>query len=335
MQKPFSLVDLIAAKATGTWGRIASHERTIVTNLHETLGLPDSGYDMLPNDVLQTRATPLTAANPSGAGDLDGTKLSGYVAAFQAQSNLLRLGAQTITLDKGSTVTPRGATALVPVWSPDEVTSSTPTVPSFSLLTFTRHNLIIPVTISRQLLIQSDAENIVRTELAKACAVEIDKMGIQGDDTAGRPRGLLNQIGVGTFTGTALDYAAICGAEQAVSDANAVVDVTSLGFLTTPTVAALLKQRYFSSADLPIWRGSIASGLCDDQPAYTSNNVPAGAMIYGDFSQLIVAGWADGLQIDVDAFSQFQSAIVCVRLCISIDIQVRTPLAFSVATGVT
>jgi hypothetical protein len=43
------------------------------------------------------------------------------------------------------------------------------------------------------------------------------------------------------------------------------------------------------SAGFPIWIGSVPSGLIDLQPALSSTNVPTGALIHADWSQLLVA----------------------------------------------
>jgi len=96
-----------------------------------------------------------------------------------------------------------------------------------------------------------------------------------------------------------------------------------------------LKLRYFSAANLPIWTGSIPAGEIDEQLALSSTNVPTGAMIHGDWSRLLIAQWADGLQIAVDPFTQFQNNYTTIRLCASVDFQIASPLSFAIINGVT
>jgi HK97 family phage major capsid protein len=331
----FSIVDLIRAKAAGTWAKIDSYEHRAVCAMHEEHGLADSGYDVLPSTALSSRASPLTAGGSANGGYLDGTALTGYLPALQAQTNLLRLGATQVSLDSGTTVTPRGVAAIVPTWLSDEVTAPNQSLPTFGQITFARKTLLVNVTLSRQLLLQSDAEEIVRTELLRACGAEIDKQGIGGTNTAGLPLGLVNNESISTASGAALVYATLVTAMTGIANSNAVVAPVALGFLTTPTVAGLLKQRYFSTANWPIWTGSVPSGLIDLQPALSSTNVPAGALIHADWSQLLVAQWADGLQIDVDPFTGFQTALVTVRLSVAVDFQITNPASFTILTGVT
>jgi HK97 family phage major capsid protein len=334
-ETPISLLDIITSKATGTWGRVDSAGFRASCDMHERYGIPNSGYDLLPATVFASRATPLTAASSSGGGYLDGTSLLGYLPALTPQTNLLRLGATQVPLAKNTTVTPRGVTALTPTWLHDEVTATAETTQTFGQITFARKSLLVTVRLSRQLLLQSNAEEIVRIELARAAGAEIDKQGIQGIGLLGTPLGILNIPAIASASGAALTYSELVTAMTGVANSNAVVDPQALGFLTTPTVAGVLKQRYFSTANFPIWTGSIPSGLIDTQTALSSTNVPVGSLLHADFSRLLVAEWADGLQIDVDPFTNFQTAFVTVRLCVAVDFQIASPLSFSILTGIT
>jgi HK97 family phage major capsid protein len=332
---PISILDIINSKATGTFGRIESAGWRAITDMHERYGIPDSGYDLLPPNALHTRATPLSTVSANG-GYLDQTDMVGYLPALQAQTNLLRLGATQVSLAKNATVTPRGVTALSPTWLTNESTATTETAPTFGQITFARKNLLVCVRLSRQLLIQSDAEEIVRTELVRACGAEIDRQGIQGvGGLLGTPLGVLNMPAITTASGATLAYATLVTAMTGVATSNAIVSPDALGFLTTPTVAGVLKQRQFSSAAFPIWTGSVPAGTIDGITALSSTNCTAGSLLHGDFSRLLVAQWADGLQIDVDPFTNFQSAFVTVRLCVAVDFAVASPLSFSILTGVT
>jgi HK97 family phage major capsid protein len=248
----FSIVDLIRAKAAGTWAKIDSYEHRAVCAMHEEHGLADSGMDLLPATALSSRATPLTAGGNGGY--LDQTNLQGYLPALQAQTNLLRLGATQIApLGTGTTVTPRGVAAIVPTWLSDEVTAPNQSLPTFGQITFARKTLLVNVTLSRQLLLQSDAEEIVRTELLRACGAEIDKQGIRGTNTAGLPLGLVNNESITTASGAALVYATLVTAMTGIATANAVTAPVALGFLTTPVVAGVLKQRQFRTLSGAPW----------------------------------------------------------------------------------
>jgi HK97 family phage major capsid protein len=331
-EQPFSILAMVRAKAAGTWGRIESTEFRQISDQHERYGLADSGFDLLPAHALRTT---LTAANPAAAGYLDETKLQGYLPALQAQCNLLRLGATPVQLDKGSTSIPEGVAGIVTEFMSDELTPTIATAPTFGTLLFERKNSLTSVTLSNQLLKQSNAEAIVNRELLRALGAAFDKQGIQGTGLAGTPLGILNMPAISTASGAALAYPAIVAAMAAVANGNAVVDPDALGFLTTPNVAALLKQRYFSTAELPVWEGSVPSGTIDEQTALSSTNMAPGTLVHADWSRLLIAQWADGLQIAVDPYSQFQTSYTTIRLCASVDFQIASPLSFNIINGVT
>jgi HK97 family phage major capsid protein len=333
MKEKFSFLAMALAKATRTWGRIDSHEYRVVSDLIERNGLPDSGYDPTPGYAW--RATPLTTDNSANGGYITGTEMVGYLPALQAQSNLLRLGATKVQLGKGNTTMPRGVTAIDPIFLHDEVTPTVTTAPTFGSLTFARKNMLVAVTLTRQQLLQSDADEIVRTEMLNALAAEIDEEGISGNGLLGTPLGILNNPTISSASGASLAYSTIVAAMTAVANGNAAVNLEALGFLTTPTIAGLLKQRYFSTANFPIWNGSVPSGTIDNQPAYSSTNVPAGNFIHADWSRLLIAEWSDGVQIDVDPFTNFQQAYTTIRLCCSVDFQIASAASFNILTGVT
>jgi HK97 family phage major capsid protein len=217
----------------------------------------------------------------------------------------------------------------------NEATPTTATVPTFGQLTFNRKTMLVSVTLSRQLLLQSDAEDIVRAELVRACAAEIDRVGIQGSGANGQPLGILNMPQITSTSGTALTYQTMVNQMAAVANSNAIVDPEGLGWLTTPNVANILKNRYFSTAQFPIWTGPIAHGTIDTTDAMATTNVPAAVLIHGDFSQLLIAEWDGGMEIDVDVYTGFQSAFVTVRLLVAVDFQIVSPTCFQLTTGVT
>ena len=65
-----------------------------------------------------------------------------------------------------------------------------------------------------------------------------------------------------------------------------------------------------------------------------SNNVPSATMIFGDWSQMLMAEWGV-LEVDINPFANFQAGIIGVRAMYSVDFGVRVPGAFSVATSIT
>jgi HK97 family phage major capsid protein len=332
--QPYSLADRIRAEVAGTWGKKDSKEWRITCDLHERLGVPDSGFDLLPFNVFQ-RATPLTTASVNG-GYLSDTVTAGYLPALQPQCNLLKLGATIVSLEKTATVMPRATAPLTSTWLPSgEATATVATAPVLGQDAFGRRIQLTSVTISRQQLLQSNADEVVTRELLAAAATDTDRQGVVGNGLLGTPLGILNNPTITSTSGASLVYTTLTTMMAAIANANGIVRPDCLGFLTTPTVAALLKNRYFSTAQFPIWNGNIASGLIDTVAAMSSTNVSAGALIHGDFSRLLIAQWEDGLQISIDPFTQFQSGFTTVRLMLSVDFVLASAASFQILSGVT
>ena len=84
--------------------------------------------------------------------------------------------------------------------------------------------------------------------------------------------------------------------------------------------------------------GAVTSAryLCEknvvaDYPLLTSNLCPAKKLILGDFRQLIIGAWGEGIDLLVDRFSNSTSGTIRVVVFKDVDVLVRYPEAF--ATG--
>jgi hypothetical protein len=153
--------------------------------------------------------------------------------------------------------------------------------------------------------------------------------------TSPAPLGMLNNPLITAASGAGLVYTALTCMMESIANANGISRADCLGFLTTPHVANLLKNRYFSTAQFPIWNGNIASGLIDTMPAMSSTNVSAGSLIHGDFSRLLVAQWEDGVQISVDPFTQFSTGFTTIRLMLSVDFALANSSSFQILNAIT
>ena len=189
--------------------------------------------------------------------------------------------------------------------------------------------------ISRQLLLQSSpgAEQLVQSDLAQVVALAVDLAVLNGSGSGGQPTGIIGTSGIGSVTGTSLAYAGIVEFQTDTAGGNALFD--SSGYVTTPAVAGLLKQRVkFSSTASPIWEGKLLEGTVDGYRAMASNQVPSANILFGDFSKVVLAEWGV-LEVEVNPYANFAAGIVGVRAMYSIDVGVRYAAAFSLATSVT
>jgi HK97 family phage major capsid protein len=107
-------------------------------------------------------------------------------------------------------------------------------------------------------------------------------------------------------------------------------------YITTPAVAGLLKGRVrVSSTDsVMLWSGSVLDGQIEGFPATTSTQLTAASMIFGDFSQVVLAEWGM-LEIALNPYAAFATAITGIRAIQTVDVGIRQAAAFSRATSIT
>ena len=106
-------------------------------------------------------------------------------------------------------------------------------------------------------------------------------------------------------------------------------------YVANPLVAALLMARSrFPNTDTPLWTGNMLEGTVNGFPAFSSNQIAAGGLLFGDFAQVILASWGT-LAIEINPYAIFQAGIIGVRAMSSVDVGVRYGAAFAYAAAVT
>lgn len=174
---------------------------------------------------------------------------------------------------------------------------------------------------------------MVARDLAATVALAIDKAALEGDGTGGAPTGIANTSGIGSVSGTSLGWAGLMEFQTDVAGSNALTP--NFGFATTPAVAALLMQRHkVANTFSPLWEGSVLDGRVGGYRAMTSHQLTVASLIAGDFSQLLIGEWG-GLEIAVNPFAGFSSAILGIRAIQTVDVGIRQAGAFSRATSIT
>jgi HK97 family phage major capsid protein/HK97 family phage prohead protease len=347
--KQFSLCRAIDACGTKDWLR-AGFEAECSTEIAKRLGRleADRNRFFVPLEI-QQRAdrTPvedlayqlmkrdLTVASGAGGGFLVETANVGFIELLRNRSVLMNMGARRLTGLVGNVSIPKQTVAATAVWLANEASTITESQQTFAQVALVPKTVGGYTEISRLLLLQSDpsAEGLVKSDLAAVVSLAVDLAGLNGSGAAGQPTGIISTAGIGGVTGTSIAYAGIIEFQTDTATGNALFDAS--GYVTTPAVAGLLKQRVkFTSTASPIWDGKLMDANVDGYRGMASNQVPTANILFGDFSQVIIAEWGT-LEIEVNPFANFQSGIVGVRAIYSIDIGVRYPAAFSLATSVT
>lgn len=329
----YSLCRSLNAAATQNWTK-AGFELECSTAAYAARGKQPPGNNAfaIPFDVLQRD---LTVATASQGGYLVETQNTSFIELLRNRSVCLTMGASRLTGLQGNISVPRQTAAATPAWLTTEASTATESQPTFGQLTLTPKTCASYCELSRLLMLQSNpaAESLVMNDLAKVVALAVDQAALAGSGASGQPLGIVNTAGIGAFTGASLGLAALLDAQTDVLAGDAVPE--SVGYVTTPTVAGLLMARQrFASTDTPLWSGSMLDGQVCGFRGMSSNQMASATMIFGDWSQLIIAEWGI-LEVEVNPYANFQAGISGVRAMYTVDVGVRRASAFSLATSIT
>lgn len=203
------------------------------------------------------------------------------------------------------------------------------------------------VDISRLALKESipALDQIVQDDLLRAAADLIESAAINGSGSSGQPTGLLNDGNVGNVDISAnTDVAALTWADitdlvKTVEDANGIINAQTLGWLSNPKVKAKMANTVkVSSTDSVMLLNDPWDSIYGYKAEFTSN-VPsdldpgdggsdASALIYGDFSQLLV-GLFGAPDIMVDETTGGLAGTTRIILHQDVDVAIRNAASFA------
>lgn len=331
--KRYSVLRAIQAKASGDWSN-AGLELEAHRAIEKRVGPSRRNGIYVPYEV-QKRDLSAGAANNGQRLVATDLRPQDFIELLRARTRVAALGARMLTGLVGNVSIPRQTGAGTAYWLANEATAITESDQTIGQLALSPKNVGAYTEISKQLTMQStpDAEAMVMDDLARVLAIAIDSAAIAGPGTGGTPTGITATAGIGSVTGTTLGYAGIVEFQTDVGAANALAD--GCAYLTTPAVAGLLMQRQrFTSTDSPLWTGSVLDGQVAGYRATTSTSVPAATLIFGDFSQVVIAEWGV-MELEVNPYANFPAGIIGVRAWATVDIGIRQAGAFSVASTIT
>lgn len=313
-------------------------ELEMAASLAKELGPPPHGGSWLPLSI--KAASGLDSKTGSAGGVMSGEAVGDIVDALRAQSKLLTLGARLLTVQR-STVFPTETSVMDGSWTDENPGADVgESAPSLGQLSATAHSFASTCTYSRTLASQSsaDVEAWLRTRIAKSHAQALDKAGICGSGAENEPVGLLTNDGVGSVpagdNGAAPTADLINSLEATVGAAN--VDEPT-AFLTNSKMRSRLRKiPEIASGVIPLWNNNSMLG----HPASVSNQIPStlskgsssdcSAIIYGNFSYLLVIQFQAAIEVLVDPYSRKKSGVWEITSYGSYDIVLTQPAAFAV-----
>jgi HK97 family phage major capsid protein len=320
-------------------GRLDGLEGEISQELARRGGISPSGF-LCPSDLLSTRGMSVSGDSGAYGASTVGTAKLGFIQALRPYLAVAEAGATILDGLTSNIDIPRQSAASTATWKSEvaELDEKTPAIDQVEL----RPRRVGAYTVfSKQLLAQSssDVEGLIRNDLMMACATALDSAALKGGGT-NEPTGILSTAGIGSVVGGTnglaptwahiVQLVARLEAENAAGQNMAFIinAATAAKLRATPKIAStdsamilegdkLLGHKVLVSANVP---GTLVKG---------SSGAVCSAILFGDFSKLILGSFGPGIDIIVDGLTLATSGrtrVIANYLC---DIGVRTPKGFA------
>lgn len=242
-------------------------------------------------------------------------------------ANVVAAGANLISGLTENQVYPHVTTKPPYTW----LTTETATIPSDTTTVLNQaagaiHRGGINYRVSRQLLLQSNAEAFLTRLLIQLGNDALDLGVLNGTGVSGQPQGMLTMTGPVSVSGTSLNLAGLAQMEESCSLADA-----DPSWFAAPSVRRLLRSREVTAGAGPIWPGTTLLGA----PAYVSSKMPAGTLLAGDFRNVDILLFGNGVEVLVNPYADFQSGRVEFQVSVAMDVLVHYPASFTKSTSIT
>ena len=282
---------------------------------------------VVPNEVLRRDLNVGTAT--AGGNLVDDVLLSGsFIDLLRNRLAIAQAGVTTLTGLQGNISIPRQSAASTAYWV-GESASPSESQPAVDQVNMSPKTVGAFVDYSRRLLLQSDisVESMVRNDLARVIALEIDRAAIYGTGSSNQPLGLTNTTGIGSQTITTFGtFAEYIGMETDVATANA--DAGSLRYIINAAARGALKSTEKASNTAQfVYENDQINGY----PVIVSNQLANNDALFGDFSMMIMGMWS-GLDLTVDPYAGATAGTVRIIALQDLDIAVKQAGAFCLGT---
>lgn len=215
-------------------------------------------------------------------------------------------------------------------WLSSETTNVTENTPTFGAASVALKRCGSFFQVSRQLLTQTSpaATGLLTRELMPAVQAAIAAALLAGDGTE-EPDGIIDTNEVGSVTGTSIDWDAVT---DMLADVEANGQLARGSWVMAPDVAKLLRTHEVASGSGMIFTPLGIGGY----PAYVSPAVLDGALVFGDWSQVVIPTWGT-LKVGANPYQAvgFRAGIVQVKLVAAVDVAVLRPGSFSKSESIT
>lgn len=265
-----------------------------------------------------------------------------FVTPLEARLVLAKLGVRFLDGLVGDVFVPK-ASGVSAYWISTEDGHAQKVNPTFTQLPGKPHTCGAYVDITRKLCVQTSqrVQAFIGDLILRAVARALEVAAISGSGTDGEPTGLVNTSGVTTVAGItpgSVTRDNILDFEAKIEDANA--DTDRLAWLMPSKVKAALKKIAEFSTQTANETTVVNVGtkhlyencMVDEYPAFMSNVAPAKKLILGDWSEMLVCRWGQGIELMADPYSLGTSGGIRLVTFLDADVIVRQPEAFAVGT---
>ena len=252
-----------------------------------------------------------------------------FIDVLRNASSVMQAGATMLTGLQGDVKIPKQSAASSAGWIATEGGASSESEPTFGQVTMSPKTVGTHTDITRLMMMQSslDIENLVRNDLSTGIALTIDNGALQGSGSSGQPTGIKNTSGINNPTDFAAanpTYAEVVAMETAVAEDNALLG--NLAYILPASMAGALKT---TAKDAGSGLFVLENGEMNGYRAIVSNQVTAGDLYFGNFSDLLI-GMYGGLDITVDPYTGSTSGNVRIVALQTVDVAVRHAVSFAV-----
>jgi HK97 family phage major capsid protein len=326
----------------------AGYEREISDEIAKQTGRAAQGL-YIPNFIHAQRAItpPNFVVGDSNGSNFVATDLlaSEYIEPLVAKMRLTEAGMRTITGLRGDIAIPKGGLSQGG-WIAENGTANA-TVSTLGQVTGSPHTASAYTDISRKMLLQSSisAEAYTVESLDRALRYLLETAGYAGTGADAQPTGIINTVGIGSvnFTPGAPTLGKLVDMWSAIESANAGSE--SMAWIATPAVKAILRTTMDTvtttggSGDVTVGLGKYlleqlrGEAFCEGYRFLDTTLAPAKKLLFGDFSQLVLALWS-GTDIRVDPYTLSNTGALRVVALQDCDFLVRHAAAFAVGNTV-
>lgn len=211
-----------------------------------------------------------------------------------------------------------------------EDTAGSPTGITFGLVSLRPRTMTSRTEITRKLLMQNSlgVEALLRADMVKVMALELDRAGLYGSGLSNQPLGLAGTSGINTGTWAAANaptFAELVAMETSIAQDNA--DVQGMAYAFNAGLRGRFKTttKFGSGTETTIWEpGDTVNGYATQ----VSNVLTNSDVFFGNWADLLIGMWG-GLDVTVDPYTHSDKGRIRITNFQDVDFAVRRPESFA------